>query len=279
MNYSEYEDHSSDNGEECYDDDTYGITELEISEEEDETDIILIVGNIIDHIVKRIEINAHKEQYPNPVQQNQYLYEPPYDAPYQVLYICEPREPPERRHSITFAEESENIITLNYAADDFVIKPIIPKYWYSWQRLRSNLIWEQNVHFKSVQEIQAQRKQKSAPEIEVIKLKIAEDNRIKKKGKRQRLKLHKAQVKANPPKVNKKRHGFQNKGPNKSPKTNNSNPITASHTNSTQEKDKETTNQLKTKKKRHGFQNKGSNKRSKTRSSNPPNRNNTQGEF
>ena len=50
MNYSEYEDHSSDNGEECYDDDTYGITELEISEEEDETDIILIVGNIIDHI-------------------------------------------------------------------------------------------------------------------------------------------------------------------------------------------------------------------------------------
>ena len=172
--------------------------------------------------------------YPQPIQINPWIYEPPDYAPFHILHICSPREIPERRHSTSLAEESKQFNCIHYnAVDDFVTHPIIERYWTSWHTHRSNLFYEQNIYFVTVQEIQAKLKKERdlevALEVEKQRKIIAEIKRIKIQEGRQLARQRKSEEKA----FNiGKRRGFQNKDSNKSSKTNNSNPTTSSDTNS-----------------------------------------------
>ena len=62
MNFSDdFEDDYSFYGEENEDEDVYGFSEMEISEPDDENNILTIVCNTMDHIVNKIVNNARKE--------------------------------------------------------------------------------------------------------------------------------------------------------------------------------------------------------------------------
>ena len=166
MNFLNDEDYSPHNDED-YDDYNYGFSEIDLSGEDDEDNIDLIVCNTMDHIIDQIQLNAYKAQFPIPVRKNQYIYEPPDDAPQQEIFICIPRDPPKRRHSLAIATDLEPHIIHSHAVDDFVIKPIISRYLHSWQWRREEFIWEHNVHFKTVQEIQAKLKQERDLEVDL----------------------------------------------------------------------------------------------------------------